>query len=389
MSAQKPLPRPPGTDLSNWRTPPYSRWAFQHVRQFIPSASIACGNGRRLPENTEPLPSRLILPDGTRLELTELLADTETDSLLVLRNGEILCRWAASHTDLERPHIVFSISKSITAMLAGVLVKQGIIDIHRTVCHYLPDCRGSAYEDATLQNLLDMNVALDFTEDYLNPDGDYFRYRNATCWNPVDQTTASDTLEPFLYSLQKAGFRHGDVFNYKSPNTDILGLVLERAADQPYAELLSGLVWKPLGTTQDAYVTLERGFLARSAGGICTTIEDLARFGQMMIDEGAVGSQQVIPESWVADTRNQGNMTAWQRGDFRPLLPDGCYRNNWYQLRDADRCFLGLGIHGQWLFLNPTTRTVIARLSSQTQPLDETLDTRVMAAFKVLSRHWD
>ncbi len=390
MNIPNPLSRPPETDLANWRVSPHSRWAFQHIRELIPTAPIAGPEkAQALPKDIESLPEQLPLDEDTQINLTELLVDSETDSMLILHQGKIKHVWSAPHTDIRQPHILFSISKSITAMLTGILVKQGMIRVEDRASHYLPGCRGSAYEDATIQHLLDMSVALNFTEDYLQPDGDYVRYRNATGWNPIDQTTNGMTLEPFLYGLGKADFGHGEMFNYKSPNTDLLGLILERTAGLPYSKLVSTLLWQPMKAKQDAYVTLDRALVARSAGGICATLEDLARFGQMVLDRGAVGTKQVIPESWVMDTRHQGDVSAWQRGNFKPLLPDGCYRNQWYQMRDEDQCFLGLGIHGQWLFINPVTQVVIVRLSSQTLPLNEPLDFQMMPAFKALSRHWD
>lgn len=380
--------RPLGTDLSNWRSSPYNRWAFQNVRELVPSANIAAGDARALTAHERSLPRNLTLADGSDLDLDALLTESETDSLLVLHQGKVAARWQAAHADTTRPHIVFSISKSITALMTGILADQGVVDLARPLEHYLPGCRDSAYADATLRNLLDMNVALGFTEEYLNPDGDYFRYRNATCWNPVDQTADPETLEAFLYSLPRADFDHGEIFNYKSPNTDLLGLVLERASGVFYADLLSTLIWQPMGAASDAYVTVDRGLLARGAGGICTTPDDLARLGQLVLDDGAIGGHQVIPASWIADTRTEGNEAAWQRGDFTTLLPRGCYRNLWYQLRDDDGCFLAIGIHGQWMFINPVTRTVIVKLSSQGLPVDEPLDLRILPALQSLSRAW-
>ena len=381
--------RPAGTDLGNWRTTPYSQWAFQNVRELVPSAGIPCSrNAAPLQQSLLPLPPSLALSDGSTCDLQEFLANSETDSLLVSRSGKVVGQWVAPYCDLNRPHIVFSISKSITAMLAGILSDQGIIGVDQVVSHYLPGCKGSAYEDATLRHLLDMNVALDFAEDYLNPDGDYFRYRNATCWNPVDQTGDVETLESFLYSLQKADFQHGEVFNYKSPNTDLLGLVLERSAGIRYADLLSECLWQPMAAAFDAYVTVDRGLLARGAGGICTVAEDLLRFGQLVMTGGAIDSRQVIPESWIMDTRISGNQQAWLRGNFVDLLPTGCYRNQWYQVRDDDGCFFGLGIHGQWLFINPETEVVITRLASQTLPLDDATDKTMLEMLRSLSRSY-
>ncbi|MGB5705889.1 MAG: serine hydrolase [Arenicellales bacterium] len=378
---------PEGTDLSNWRESPYSRWTFQNVRELIPSAVIAART------NASPIPQALgKTPDLSGLHpyedagLEAFLVDTHTDSLVILHRGNKVWQWQADHCDRSRPHIVFSVSKSISAMLAGILVDQGAVEVDRTVSHYLPGTRDSAYADCTVQHVLDMTVALDFKEEYLNPSGDYFRYRNATGWNPVDQTKGRNALEVFLYSLGKADFEHGEIFNYKSPNSDLLGLLIERAGGMSFAELLSEYIWQPMGAESDGYVTVDREMLARAAGGICITIDDLARFGDLVMNQGAIGGTQIIPQGWITDTLTQSNPVAWSKGDMINLLPKGAYRNKWYQIGDSDRCFMALGIHGQWLYVNPATSVVIAKLSSQPDPVNETLDLQHLKVFNHLSK---
>ncbi|MGI9318915.1 MAG: serine hydrolase domain-containing protein, partial [bacterium] len=245
-----------------------------------------------------------------------------------------------------------------------------------------------AYADCTIRHLLDMTVALNFKEEYLNPSGDYFRYRNATAWNPVDQTQQSESLEAFLYSIGKADNKHGEIFNYKSPNSDLLGLLLERSSGIRFSELLSELIWKPMGAVTDGYVTVDHAMLARAAGGVCVTIEDLARFGDLIMNQGTLSGTSVIPQTWIEDTQTGGSSKAWSGGDMISLLPEGKYRNQWYQVGNPDKCFMALGIHGQWLYINPTTEVVIAKLSSQPEPVDEELDLQCLRLFAHLSREF-
>lgn len=377
--------RPQGTDLSNWRESPYNQWAFHHVQEVVPCATIdGSAIARSFGVGVDANLNEYQLDSGE--SLNALLLRASTDSMVVLHRGQKVWQWQAQHCDISRPHIVFSVSKSITAMLAGIVADMGLLDFSKVVSHYLPAAKDSGYGDCTVQQVLDMTVALAFREDYLNPDGDYNRYRDATGWNPVDQTGNQETLEPLLYSLGKADYEHGEMFNYKSPNSDLIGLLLERVTGVCYADLLSQLLWQPMGAEHDGCVTVDRAFLARGAGGICIHIDDLARVGQLMLDRGAVNGQQVISESWISDTLTAGNPEAWARGDFIELLPNGAYRNKWYQVGDADRCFIALGIHGQWLYVNPTTEVVIVKLSSQPLPVDDTLDMTLLGAFGKLTR---
>ena len=369
-------------NLANWRTSPHNQWAFQNVRQLIPTANIRAGrdaSALSVIESTLLDTKGFDCVDGKKLD--SILSESHTDSLVVLHRGNRVWQWHAPHCDTEQPHIVFSVSKSITAMLAGILMDQGLLNPVKSIGHYLPGTKGSAYEDCSLQQLLDMQVALGFEESYLEPTGDYRRYRDSTSWNPVDQNNPGPDLETFLYSLQKSGSRHGETFVYNSPNSDLLGLLIERVAGTTLADLLSTLIWQPLGAETDGYVTVDRIMLGRGAGGICVTVDDLARFGQLMLNRGAVSDRQIVSESWIEDTWTQGSRSAWQKGDFVSLLPKGCYRNQWYQVGDADQSLMALGIHGQWLYINPAAEVVIAKMASQPEPVDDPLDLQTLRVF--------
>lgn len=342
---------------------------------MIPTAEIRAGRSSSpFPAAKSSIADSLELASLKGGSLGEFLTESYTDSLVILQRGHKVYQWNAPHCDASLPHIVFSVSKSITAMLAGILVNDGTLDVTKPILHYLPGVKGSAYEGASLQQLLDMTVALAFDESYLDASGEFARYRNATGWNPVDQTSPGPNLEDFLYGLKKSDSAHGDMFQYKSPNSDMLGLLIERAATVPYADLMSSQIWVPMGAETDGYVTVDRAHLARGAGGVCVTIDDLSRFGQLILDRGAFNNRQIIPENWIEDTMTQGDRNAWQRGEFASLLPQGRYRNKWYQVGDQDRSIMALGIHGQWLYVNPAAEVVIAKMSSQPEPVDDALD---------------
>lgn len=373
--------------LANWRLAPHSQWAFQRVNQLMPTATINSGPFK--PSFNEKLFNNLddkVIDSDSGQTVSQHLHDTFADNLIILQKGDIVHRWHAPHSKPQNPHILFSISKSITAMVAGILQHQGLLDVGKPVGFYLPGCRGSAYDDCSVQNVLDMTVALDFEESYLDPDGDYRRYRDATGWNPVDQNNPGPDLESFLYSIKKANRNHGEIFEYKSPNSDLLGLLLERVAGIPYAELVSQLLWQPMGANCDAYVTVDRSLLARGAGGICATIDDLARIGQLILDRGSVGNRQVIAEQWIDDTANNGDPAAWSKGEFTDLAPKGNYRNKWYLMGNADRVSMAIGIHGQWLYVNPEKQIVIAKQASQPLPLDDELDAQSIGFFRQICR---
>ena len=188
---------------------------------------------------------------------------------------------------------------------------------------YIPEAKGSAWGDCTVRHILDMTVDLDFEESYLNPDGDYARYREATGWNPPIPRDHPLDQNSFLLSLRRGPGEHGKSFAYMSPNSDFLGWLLERAGGKPLVELLSDHIRRPMGARDAAYVTLDRLGMARGAGGICATAHDLALLGATMRDGGKAGGRQVIPAGWVADIRTGGDRDPWINGDpaYYELLP--------------------------------------------------------------------
>lgn len=359
--------------LSNWRTFPYCTWTFQNVSEFVPSAEIASsGHDEPAVQGTAEVLTDLQLAgrQGTTT-LLQHLEDSHADSFVLMRDGEVLVEWHAAHVEPSRPHLVFSISKSITGILAGIAIGDGLLDPDAPVSRYV-EVRSGAYADATVRHLLDMTVALDFEEDYLDRNGAFDRYRRAMLWNPERPDTGPEALEDVLVSLPRSAGRHGELFFYASPNTDMLGLVIERATGIRYHRYLAERLWQPMGAKGSAQVTVDRAGTARAAGGISVTARDLARLGQLVLDSGRTADgRQVVPQDWIDDMRRNGDRQAWLGGSFLATFPEGRYRSSWYQAGDDHDCFAADGIHGQRLWVDPVTRIVAVKFSSQPNPADD------------------
>jgi CubicO group peptidase (beta-lactamase class C family) len=382
------LSRPDALNLSNWRQPHNNRWAFHHVREIVPSEDIARGTSVSVFDksivddvNGVSVPG----PAGEDWSLQDWLEVSNSDALLVAHKGKIVHEWYVDAAIEINPHIVFSVSKSITAILAGVLVEQGLLDPAKPLLEYIPELVDSGYRDASLQQLLDMVVNIDFNEDYLATSGKFVEYRTATAWHPCGVDSIDQNLHDFLCSLGRAEGDHGQVWRYKSPNSDLLGWVLERASGNRLASLMSRYLWQPMGAEADAYITVDRKGAARTAGGICVLPRDLLRFGELVRNRGYANGQQVIPERWIKDCSDGGSLDAWERGESAKEFPAGSYRNKWYQTGNQHRAMLAIGIHSQWIYINPVTEISIVKLSSQDEPLRLDLDNTNMQAFTNIS----
>lgn len=371
--------------LGNWRESPYSRWAFHNLRELVPTAEISCG----FPRVENPVASSDLLSEriSTGIEgITSVLEHLEfshTDAFVLMRRGEIIGEYYAPYSGIEKPHVVFSVSKSITAVVSGILEGQGLIDPDMPVSDYLPEAKGSAYGDCRYRDVLDMRVSLDFNEAYLDRNGAFARYRRAMLWNPPEPGTTAEDLRSFLVSLRKGEGPHGGRFFYASPNSDLLGIILERVTGKRYADLVSDLLWKPMGAASHGYVTVDSAGTARSAGGVCVTVRDLGRVGELVRTEGVIAGRQVLPRTWGADMLANGDGDAWKAGGEN-IFPEGRYRSQWYQSGEQSGAFCAIGIHGQWIYIDPSKEITIAKASSQPKPVDDEMKFANLAFYRAV-----
>ena len=369
-----PIPPRAAITLADWRVHPNGRYSFQHVGEFVPSAIVAWPG---LAEDASPGPAALASlvladSDGSQVGALDHMRRSFTDHVVVMRDGAVIAEWLAETADPSLPHVVFSISKSITGLLAGIAAGEGLLDPQARITAYVPSMAGSTYADACVRDLLDMTVDLDFDEEYLDAGGAFDRYRRAMLWNPERPDAAAETMEGFLSTLGGKGGEHGRCFYYASPNTDLLGLVVERAAGMRYHRYLAERLWRPMGARGAAHVTVDRVGTARAAGGVCVTTRDLARLGQLVLDDGrARDGTQLVPRGWIDDMRENGDRQAWVDGNFADMFAQGRYRSCWYDVGDGRGSLAAVGIHGQWLWTDPQSRVVIAKTASRPDPSDD------------------
>lgn len=369
--------------LANWRTAPFSTQSFHRVDQIIPVAFID-PPGRTGDLSADPQSiDAVVFEDqhGHERRLTEVLDTTATRGLVVLRGGRIVAERYLRDYDGNSPHILFSVSKSLTGALTGILADQGRIDPDSPVTRYIPEVSGSAYGDCTVRHVLDMTVSSSFSEAYLDESGDFARYRRAMLWNPAEPGADAGTLHDFLASLRPAAEPHGTVFRYLSPNSDLLGWLVERTSGRDFASLFSDLIWKPMGAEARAYVTVDAIGSPRTAGGICALPRDLARLGEMM----RLGGNGIVPDWWVEDIRGGGDRGPWKKGEFCQMFPSGGYRSQWYQAGSSSGVIGAIGIHGQWLWIDPQREVVIAKVSAQAAPEDANIDLTLIRAFEAIA----
>jgi len=389
LMAGFPPPAEKQVTLANWQDPPYNRWAFRNVRNLIPTANVWRGGG-----TASPLPAaardldRIPYEDctGRTTSVGDMLEEGFTDGFMVIHEGTVLAERYLNGLTPDQPHLLMSVSKSVTSALAGILVQRGLLEVGRAVSDILPELAGTGYEGASVRHLLDMTVGTDYSEDYEDPASDVRGLDFAAGWRPREERAdADDNIRDHARTV-RPGAAHGEVFHYVSINTDVLGWVLERVSRQPLASLLSEFVWQPMGAEFDAYITVDRYGAPMADGGLCASLRDLARFGLMHLHGGALGGRQIVPAEWIADIRENGDREAWAKGDFADSLDGVCYRSKWYLMNEDHGAYCGIGVHGQTVYVDPAASMVIAKFSSQPRPVDDKLFNDMFRAFHAIGR---
>ncbi|MBX7434588.1 beta-lactamase family protein [Mycobacterium sp. Y57] len=389
------FPPPPESvaTLENWQQPPFNRWAFQHLRELIPTQRIAPG-----PEKSA-LAYHANPPDLDGIAVTRIgegpptvgavLADSWTDAVIIVHDGQVVLERYLGEMRADTPHLLMSVSKSIVSCVCGNLVAQGLLDPDAPVTRYVAEFADSGYDGATVRNLLDMRTGVAFSEEYENPQAGVRVIERHMGWRRRTDENGNVGMYAYLASLPSDG-PHGGPFVYRSADTDALGWVCERAAGVRMADLVSSLIWAPMGAEFDAEVTCDPLGSAVHDGGINATARDMARFGMMLIDDGRVGERAVVPEGWLQQARHidADIRGAFSGSDSEPVLPGGWYRNQfWFVPGPSGDIQLCLGINGQMVFVDHETRTVAVKLSSWPTAQDAAYLIDTIRAFGAVGRH--
>ncbi len=356
--------------LDNWMLAPFNRWSLQHLDELVPTARVHRGaHVWELPEGDgSALDGLAFAVDGERLTLEEWLVSSFTDGLVVLHRGAVVWERYLNGLEADTTHLVFSVTKSVVATLAGVLVGRGVLDAEAPVTDVLTELAGTSWEGTTIRQVLDMRTGTRFDEIYGDHDGDTGMFAQAIGWNPrVTPGVAADTIA-YLAAME-ADRPHGGAFEYRTPLSSLLGWLCERAAGARLPELLSNELWAPMGAEHDARIAVDPSGTAFAGGGFCASLRDLARLGELWRRRGEGPDGHLIPEAWVADTWAGGSDSreafAASSDPPDPDYPNAFYRNKWWVLDAVGGLMSAIGIHGQWVTIVEPAELVVARVSSQ------------------------
>jgi len=307
--------------------------------------------------------------EGREYTPEQFLDRTYTNALLIVKDGRIVAEIYRNHTNESTRFIGWSMTKSIVSLLVGCAVQEGRIkSIDEPIARYLPELQGGGYDGVTIKQVLQMRSGVDYEEryDFGNPGIAARNHEQALVTNVVRFADAARTI--------KRAHRPGDVWQYKTIDTAVLGWLIERVSGSTLAAYAAQRLWEPLGTERDGFFIMDgepgtgREF---SGAGFNATLRDFARIGLMMLGEGKANGRQIVPAAWVRDsTRAAGG-------------PGPGYGYQWWLASDS-KSYQALGLQGQYIYVNPEARTVIVKLS-YFPPGDDAADAETAAFFSAAS----
>ncbi|MBN8939087.1 MAG: serine hydrolase [Rhizobiales bacterium] len=345
---------------------PATRWTFSNMRQLVPTAAVWRGEApvAALPPAERDLGGiRFTSLDGKAMTFEEALAGTYADGILVLHRGQLVYERYFGALNAHRPHIAMSLTKSVVGTLAAVLAAQGKLDPAALVTRYVPEMAGTAYADATVRQVMDMTIGVQYSENYADPNAEVWNYARAGGMLPAGPNYQGPrSFYDFLTQLRKEG-EHGQAFAYKTVNAEVLAWIIRRVGDQSMADLLSSEIWSKLGAEGDAFFMVDAIGTESGGGGLNTTLRDLARFGEMMRNRGRFNGQQIIPAAVVEDIERGGDRGHFAKAGYA-TLPGWSYRNMWWVSHNEHGAYMARGIHGQSIYVDPKAEMVIVRYAS-------------------------
>ena len=370
--AEEPMPE--GTTKTNWLRPPYKYWAIKNVDKLFPISTIAKGTqALALEKGTFDLTDLKIEQfDGKVYSFEEHLDSNRTDGFLVLNKGKIIYEKYFGNMTESSTHNWFSVSKSLTGLTAAVLAAEGKIDLQKPITHYIPELKGSAWDGPTVQNAMDMEVNIQFDEAYNNPKSDAYKFAKVSHFVEIPGPPSPYETVLDYFKTVKKGENHEELFHYVSLNTEIIGMIISKVTGKPAAKVMSEKVWTKMGAEQDGFIMTNPDGYELVSAAINSNIRDAGRLGLLMLNDGKVNGQQVIPESVAKTIQKGGSIEKFAQSKRGKVFKNFHYTNQWWHTNKA--AFFAKGLFGQWIYVDPTTETVIVKFTTADIPTSTEYD---------------
>ncbi|MFT7042886.1 MAG: CubicO group peptidase (beta-lactamase class C family) [Candidatus Azotimanducaceae bacterium] len=375
----------------DWGYPPQNRHSFQQVQSLFATARLRRGQGPVTEFSRDSSDIMAISYEGlggAERTVRQMLEDGYTDAFMVLKDNNILHEQYFNGMAADSFHLLNSVSKSFVGMLAGIQIARSLVKETDLVTQYIPELAQTAFSASTIRHLLDMTAAPKYGENYADPNADFWVEASVVGWRPALRTkNSATTLLDYAKTLIESEQRNGEKYHYRTVLTNVLGMVLERAGTGNLQDQLQNDIWAKLSPEQDAAIVVDSAGFPYVGAGMNTCTRDLARFGQMIMQQGEYNGAQVVPKDWIDDTRYADDQARanFAASDYGAMMPGGHYRNQVWVENAEHGILAAIGIHGQIIHINMRTRVVIVKFSTHPKSADGPLFQDGLMAMTALS----
>lgn len=373
---------------------PRLRWSVCHLREFLPTEEISRGIEAPVPlsylppadfaDERQAIDALTFTPMNASEPMSweQSLYANYTDGILILHKGKVVYERYFGCLEEDGKHAAMSMTKSVTGLLAQILVAEGALDETALVRDIIPEIGSSAFASATVREVMDMTTGVKYSENYADPNADIWVYSRAASPLPKPEGyTGPNGYWEYLQQVQPEG-NHGDEFHYKTINSDMLGWLITRVTGKSVTELASERLWKPMGAEQAAYQTVDGKGVPFAGGGLTAGLRDLGRLGQLMLNEGEINGKRLFPAEVVSRIRQGGDQSKFS--GF-PTIPNGSYTSQWWVFHNDNGAYAARGVHGQTIYVDPTAEMVLVRFASFPTAANGRIDPTSLPAYQAVA----
>lgn len=382
------LIRQPSSDFFSF---PKLRWTVCHIRELMPTTEVSRGIdvpsklSDALDKNIDAI---TFTPTGSNRSMTwrQSLDANYTDGIMIMHHGKVVYERQNGCLNELGKHAVMSMTKSMTGLLAEILVTEGRLDDTALVASIIPELANSGFGDATVRQVMDMTTALDYSEDYADPNADIWKYSEAASPLPKPKGyTGPDGYFEYLQTVRKKG-EHGNAFSYQTINSDTLGWIISRTTGKAVNDLLSERIWQKIGAEQSAYMTVDSKGTPFAGGGISAGLHDMARIGSLMLNKGIIDGKRLFPAAVVDKIEAGGDKAVFAKADYKQLA-NGSYKSMWWSYDNPTPVYSARGVHGQRIYVDPAADMVIVRFASHPDASNGKNDPTSIPAFRAVANY--
>ncbi|HFJ9445387.1 serine hydrolase [Bacillus tropicus] len=368
----KTIPSKNNVTKKNWLDDPYLRWSYTHMKEFTLINEV-----NHNPDQVSHFSTALQNLDdfaverrlGNTTPLKKLLDDNKTDAFVVVHNGQLVYERYFNGYNENEPHGMASLAKVFTGAIIQSLAEENRIDLEKTADTYIKELKNTPFGKATLQQLMDMQVSVEYpTHGYEHPALENQDAQLYLASNILPRGKNYDGPMKIYDMLREAEETAppGSDFSYDNGSAETLAWIIRTITGKSLAENVSERIWSQIGMEENAYYVTDETKVEQASAGLNATARDMARFGQLLLNNGEYNGKQILPSSITEDIKNvqEGELAVGPGASIS-------YHNQWWIPHNEHGAFEVLGSYGQTLYIDPKANMVIVHFSSNATPSND------------------